>query len=889
MRPAFDIPPDQWPTLRELLDQGLAVAPPERPAWLARVATTHPALAGRLRVLLEASAGAPMATLPKVETAAFAPIAPAEMPERIGPYRLLRALGEGGMGSVWLAERTDQLQGRRVALKLPHGAWRRAGLAERLRREREILATLHHPNIATLFDAGVADDGQPWLALELVEGEPIDAWCTRLKLDVPARLRLALQVARAVAHAHANLVVHRDLKPSNIFVTADGTVKLLDFGIAKLLDQGVAEETELTRLGGRALTPDYASPEQIRGEPIGTASDVYSLGVVLYELLAGQRPYRLARESRAALEQAVLEADPPRPSDVAGDHAARRALRGDLDTIVLKALKKQPADRYATVDALADDVQRWLEHRPVLAQPDSRAYRMRRFVRRNRVAVGTGSAVMLAVVGGALAALWQARVAVAERERADEVKTFIAELLRDANPAFAGGRKVTVDELLLTTKPKIDQRFADRPAIRAELLTIVGTTLSSIGEDRAAGPYYEDAASAAAAAFGPEHVQTLHSRSMLVKRLGETRPPAEVAAEADRILAAMRRNPDVDPAYLVNLLGQRAHIASDLRRLDEAVAFADEALRVARTRLGEDLEQTLSTAVLLAYSLQRQGDWQRALQAAQEVHRLVFDVRKLPDGHFNAVDARLMLGMALADAGQLGPGLEQLEAGVRHALVKRAPSDSAVGSFRVHLARYQLRAGRVEDALAHLRQALQVHRAAHGPSTRRFATTAAELGAGLLAARQPEQAVEPLREAHVFFTGAPDASTAATTARLAAALALRGDTAQAGPLLATLADADDWEVLYRRGQCARVARQPAQALELQQRALAALKDEPARQVARAEVQIEAGHALAELQRSAEARQAYQAAADTLRRVQLQPSPALAEALAGLDRAGPPPR
>ena len=237
--------------------------------------------------------------------------------DTIGSYRLLRELGSGGMGVVWLAERSDGLVKRPVALKLPHQVWQRAGLAERMAREREILATLTHPNIARLYDAGLTAGHRPFLAIEYVEGHPIDTYCRDHRLDAGARVRLFVQVANAVAYAHAKLVVHRDLKPANILVDADGQVRLLDFGIAKLLDQHQARETALTELSGRPLTLDYASPEQIRGEPLTIGSDVYSLGVVLYELLSGARPYKLKRDSRGALEDAILEADPPLPSAVA--------------------------------------------------------------------------------------------------------------------------------------------------------------------------------------------------------------------------------------------------------------------------------------------------------------------------------------------------------------------------------------------------------------------------------------------------------------------------------------------------------------------------------------------------------------------------------------------
>jgi serine/threonine-protein kinase len=475
MSEAFKLAPHEWALLRSLLDEALALPAHERPAWLERLDPQRQrALKERLRVLLAhaadegsdepATAARLLATLPKVETHQFAALPGAageKAGDAIGPYRLMRELGSGGMGSVWLAERTDLLQGRQVALKLPHGAWKRAGLAERLAREREILATLEHRHIAQLHDAGVTPQGQPWLALEYVAGQRIDAHCRALRLTVKQRLPLFLQVARAVAHAHAHLVVHRDLKPANILVTEAGDVKLLDFGIAKLVQEGVVEETELTREAGRVLTPEYASPEQILGKPLGTASDVYSLGVLLFELLADVRPYPVNRASRAALEEAITRADVPRPSALAPAER-RRLIRGDLDTIVLKALKREPAERYPTVAALADDVQRHLEQRPVLAQPDSAWYRARKFMRRNRLVLVPSAAVVVSLVAGTTMALLQAREAARQRDaalrqqlRAEAFGELTRGLLADAG---VGNRPLTFGELLDRATASLERR-----------------------------------------------------------------------------------------------------------------------------------------------------------------------------------------------------------------------------------------------------------------------------------------------------------------------------------------------------------------------------------------------------------------------------------------------
>ena len=335
----LDLDAQTWSQLNRLLDDALDRAPAERTDWIESLAPEFDRLKPHLRDLLSRAGEIEthdfLNTLPRVVLSAAVV---AEGPARLGnagdvfgPYRLLRELGHGGMGTVWLAERTDGLIARQVALKLPHGNWRRAGLAERMARERGILATLDHRNIAKLFDAGVTPDGQPYLALEFVEGVSIDVYCATgdagEPLGLKARLQLFRQVADAVAYAHGKLVVHRDLKPANILVTRDGGARLLDFGIAKLLEDGEARETRLTEFSGRALTPDYASPEQINGEPLTVVSDVYSLGVILYELLTGARPYKLKRDSRGALEEAILRADAARPSEAAPPEDAQGLAR----------------------------------------------------------------------------------------------------------------------------------------------------------------------------------------------------------------------------------------------------------------------------------------------------------------------------------------------------------------------------------------------------------------------------------------------------------------------------------------------------------------------------------------------------------------------------------
>ncbi len=484
-----------WPAVSALLDEALALPAAARGTWLASLDGAHAAHREALIALL--------ATQARIETGDFLaelpclpitlaqgvtqdPSQPAEgrleSGGLVGPYRLIEEIGRGGMGAVWLAERADGLVHRRVALKLPRAVWGDA-LAERFARERDILATLTHAHIARLYDVGIDDLGRPYLAMEFVEGEAIDAYCRHHDLPLRERIALLLQVMAAVAHAHARLVVHRDLKPSNILVTQEGQVRLLDFGIAKLLDGERTHATALTELGGRALTLDYASPEQIRGEPLGTASDVYSMAVVAYEVLAGCRPYRLKRASAAQLEEAIATITSPMASASATDVGMARQLRGDLDAILNKALKKTSGARYATMEAFAQDLRRYLAGEPVEARPDGLAYRTGKFVHRHRLQMAAAAVVTAALVAGTSVALWQARVARLAAEQAHieattakAVQGFIESVFNsssDDQTDPVSARATTARELLDRGAERIDQALRLAPEAQLQLYKLL--------------------------------------------------------------------------------------------------------------------------------------------------------------------------------------------------------------------------------------------------------------------------------------------------------------------------------------------------------------------------------------------------------------------------------
>ena len=446
---------DDWARLSPLLDELLELDEDARHLRLVRLRMESPELADEVEKLLRIEADQPgFMAQPVVHEVAMTPVEG----DHLGPYRLVRLIGEGGMGQVWEAVRADGLYERRVALKLLRPGFADPKLRSRFTRERVILARLAHAYIARLLDAGVTTDGQPYLALEYIQGEPITDYARRLKLPLAERLRLYLQVCEAVSHAHANLVVHRDLKPGNILVTPAGDVRLLDFGIAKLLDEPAKEGTaELTRAGARAFTLHYAAPEQIRGEPVTTMTDVYSLGVVLYELLTGRKPYLLRRGSDAEWENAILEGEPIRPSLAvlrqddtaapASDRRLARALSGDLDNIVLKALRKPVEQRYASVEALSQDLRRHMEGRPVSARAPSFGYRLGKYLSRHVVAISVLTGVLTVLGLAVLGMSWQYRQALAEAERAQALQDFVASLFEQGG-ASGADRRIDVRTLL---------------------------------------------------------------------------------------------------------------------------------------------------------------------------------------------------------------------------------------------------------------------------------------------------------------------------------------------------------------------------------------------------------------------------------------------------------
>ena len=497
--------PDQWRALSPYLDEALEKTDDERAVWLSLLRAQNPDLASLLEELLDEHRELVDEGFMERRSIEL-PTAPMIAGKSLGLYRLVSQVGQGGMGTVWLAERNDGRFERCVAVKFLHIALVGRGGEKRFKREGRILGLLTHSHIAELIDAGVTSTGQPYLVLEYVEGDPIDHHCDHRKLNIHARLRLFLDVLGAVAHAHANLIVHRDLKPSNVFVRKDNQVKLLDFGIAKLLDGDGGKITQLTLDGGRALTPEYAAPEQLKGDAVTTATDVYALGVLLYLLLTGHHPAGSDVHGPAGMVRAIVDTEPVRPSEIVSSSRAnlddakenaflrastpdrlRRVLRGDIDTIVATALKKEPSERYSSVTAFSDDIRRYLKNERIGARPDTLAYRAAKFTRRNRVVVSVAALAMFASIAGTAGTWMQGRAAHTQRDRAlyhlaraERITELNEILLTDVAPM---GKPLTVNQLLDREEKIVEREHYHDAASHVELLLSIGDQYSDEDEN----------------------------------------------------------------------------------------------------------------------------------------------------------------------------------------------------------------------------------------------------------------------------------------------------------------------------------------------------------------------------------------------------------------------
>ncbi|MGE0464523.1 MAG: tetratricopeptide repeat protein [Vicinamibacterales bacterium] len=768
--------PDRWRVLSPYLDEALELTVEQRAGWLDTVRARDASLAEELETLLVEHEEVHDSGF--LEGAVFTPgmaPTPSLAGQVLGAYRLVSPIGQGGMGSVWLAERCDgRFQGRAAVKLLNTALMGRAG-EERFRREGTILARVRHPRIAHLIDAGVSPSGQPFLVLEHVDGQRIDKYCDAHALGIEARLRLFLDVLEAVAHAHASLVVHRDIKPANVLVSADGQIKLLDFGIAKLIehhaewDGATPGPGALTHEGGAALTPEYAAPEQLAGGDVTTATDVYALGVLLYGLLSGQHPAGRAVHSPATLIRAIVDTEPPRVSSAVVSeaeprqsierHAAccgttparlSRLLRGDLDTIVAKALKKEPSARYATVTALADDIRRFLDQQPITARPDSLRYRTTRFVQRHMRGVVASAAVM--ALGVAMTVLYTVQLAAErdrarrEAEKAARVSEALTGLLTSADPISnrATGEALTVRGLLDAGVERMQTDLADQPEAQAEILTVVGRLYRRFGEYDKAQQLLEQALVSGRQAFGTDHVRVALTLNDIGALLAEKGAYAEAGGSLEEALDMRRRIHGPEHRDVAVTLAELGRVYQDQGFNDRAEPLHREALAIRQKLLGEGDRETAVSLSDVASVLRLKGD----LDGAESLLRQCLEINRKTRGetHANTGTTLHDLGLIAAARGDHAAAERLFQQALnihRTALGERHPLLAWEFNSLSHV---WLAQGRYDEAASALQEALALARPALGDDNQLIAIYTINLAAVQLARKQFEAAEALLRE-----------------------------------------------------------------------------------------------------------------------------------------------
>jgi serine/threonine-protein kinase len=612
-----------------------------------------------------------------------------------GPFRLVSILGRGGMGDVWVAERVGEDFEQRVALKLLPIA-DDAGIA-RFRRERRILARLSHPHIAKLVDGGVGADGRPWLAMELVDGLHLTDHVREEQLDIESRLRLFVRICDAVQFAHRNLVVHRDLKPSNILVDRDGAPKLLDFGIAKILEEDT--DDGLTRTEERPMTLEYAAPEQVRGEAVTTASDVWTLGVILFELLTGARPF--GGKNRVETEAAIVAAIPTRPSSVI-DSADKRVVRGDLDAIVLKALRSEPNARYPSAEALGADVQRHLDHAPVAARGDATTYLLRAMVRRHRAAFGFSALALLVLVVGLVGTLWQAHRAREEARRAEQAERYLVSMLRAFDPERAGGNPITQREILERGEARLEE-LRDQPEVQARLLE----TFAEIWFDLEDYDHAEPTAERALAIdrrIAPHSIGVAKMLVLLGQVAFERGQYPEAIAKLEEALRIAQGIEGARGLTVAKTLNELAGVDRRTMNFARAEQRRREALDIYRERLGERDSMTVDVTNDLAVLIGDEGRFDEAAHLQEPACKAMTDLHG--DAHPSTLSCRSNLARDWIELGRPGEAETLLVEIERKQIAALGADWGDIAQTKMFRARAADALGRLEDATVLFEDAL---------------------------------------------------------------------------------------------------------------------------------------------------------------------------------------
>ena len=704
---------------------------------------------------------------------------PAE--KHFGNYKIVREIGAGGMGAVFLAERSDGEFSQQVAVKIIRQSIADKQIINRFKRERQILASLNHPNIARLLDGGITPDGLPFLAMEYVEGLPVNEFAERGNLSVEEKLELFLQVCAGVAFAHRNLIVHRDLKPSNIFVTKDGAPKLLDFGLAKLLDESL--DAAQTQTAFRALTPAYASPEQLKGETITTASDVYSLGVVLYELLTGERPFHFKNPSLEEAVHVVCESDPIRPSEAAkgdsritnyelreatnGESQAEtkdekphpkskiqnlKSLKGDLDTIVLQALRKEPERRYKSVPEFAEDIERYLQGLPVKARPNTFTYRAEKFFSRNKIGVAASFLIFLTLIGGIAATAWQARAARIERDtaqrekvKAERVTEFLEGML--GSPAVSEkGRAVKVIDVLDESAGRVGRELADQPEVLASVEHTLGFSYGQIGNIDAAVEHTKTSMDLTAQVYGKNSLKyafVVNEYANVLYAKGDYAGSEKFCRESTEIF---RRNGEGESKEVANNLILLGLLLADKGQLAEAEQNYTDSLDIFRKLDLTETQDAVAVLNNLGHLSNQTGDYDKAEQYYKEA---VATGRKLPDAFSQTSLATTLqnLGAVYKQKGDYAAAEPLIREAIEMRRKLLGEQHPHVAIAQAHLSDLFFREGEYEKAIEEAQSALELQRAVLPAEHADIARSLLALGQALTAKGKAARAEPFLREA----------------------------------------------------------------------------------------------------------------------------------------------
>jgi serine/threonine-protein kinase len=754
---------EQWEKVKEVFTAALELPAAERETFLAESCGADEALRGEVDSLLAAH-DEPENVLDQ-NTYDLASKLHTDgkryLGKRFGAYSILREIGRGGMGSVFLAARADGEFEQQVALKIIRQSFADRELERHFRRERQILASLNHPNIAKLIDGGVSETGELFLAMEFVEGEPLIAFAEHHQLTIEARLRLFLKICHAVSFAHQNLIIHRDLKPSNILVAEDGTPKLLDFGLAKLSEQSAGSPlvstkgAEQTQTAFRAFTPAYASPEQILGKSVTTTSDVFSLGVILYELLTNEKPFHFEGKSLDEIIRTVTTGKLTLPSRLVPARepegpARRRQLRGDLDNITLKALRKDPPRRYQSVTEFANDIERHLDHLPITARPNTLSYRASRFYQRNRIAVSATALIILALVLGLGIALWQTNKARRENAKADAVNAFLQRMLSAPNSQSGVTSKAyqtTVNEILADAEKRLDgSELSREPEVRAELRRVIGSGYGEVGNVAAAERNLRQALIDQTRIYGagsPKLLKAEFGLALVFLAKANYEDTDKTYTQRFSLLRQEFQRGNIDPDFFVSCLNNYAI----LRRAHGDSVMAEVLLREA-------------LALSAQYSLKGQGelaggfltlillDQGKVTEAAERQQAAVVRYRTLPNTETPEFCAALtLLGSILMEKGDLAGAGATLREGERIYRKLYDPNHIAIYDNLRLQAQVSYLAGRHPEGLATINQVLENYRLNSNPKYISFATALTVQGLILNKLGRRDEAEKVLREA----------------------------------------------------------------------------------------------------------------------------------------------